>query len=166
MDESFDHFEHYRRHYPVMAEYIRRGNIRTERDAGMLHTFFSPCNVPEGLTEEYIRICLKLHPIRVKQKEIHSKKYDLHITLTDSRRMAIVRELAYTLLDQRVEIDPEEFEKRVDAIEAELPALPDLTTQLPTSFPPTLPRELLQSPMTSESFQVGMSKFIEVALKK
>ncbi len=52
----------------VMEGYRRRGAVKNDVEATMLHMFFCPVRVPKRLTNNEIRLCLLMSHERAKQR--------------------------------------------------------------------------------------------------
>jgi hypothetical protein len=51
----------------VMQGYKDSGAVQTPADEEALHMFFSPSRVVSGMTNEEVRICISLYPLKGKQ---------------------------------------------------------------------------------------------------
>lgn len=57
----------------TMRIYWNCGAVRSKDDHRRLHMFFSPWRVPVGLTNEEVRICISLYPLRKLHQEMYVK---------------------------------------------------------------------------------------------
>ncbi len=124
----------------VMSDYKHSGVFRKPEDAGTLHLFFSPNRVPAGLIDCEIEVCLALAPLVETWREKCLKRRQKHYDETLHQELFdILEKHGYT---------------RFQA-----------TGILAATERPGLPIELSLSPMTRESFQLGVQKLIEVLQK-
>ncbi|MCI5108411.1 MAG: hypothetical protein MRY49_01015 [Candidatus Pacebacteria bacterium] len=130
-------------------------NIITHRELGtddFLHRFFSPYRVPDGLTESEKRTCVKIYVELMSKRKIlvfaHKQNvYDkLLVELQDD----------YVLLEKYREgfckvIGEAAFQMTPEDVAGLISSIDSVTYQ-----PINLPAELLQSPMSRESFLLGI----------
>jgi hypothetical protein len=63
----------------VMANYKKRGFVRTKADQEGLHMFFSPYRVPKGLTKAEVRTCIRLSPQKRRIEEQGARQLEMSV---------------------------------------------------------------------------------------
>ncbi len=138
-------------------DHVTSGVFRKKNDAGNLHMFFSPNMVPSGLTDDEVGLCLELHERKEKISKWLLSKKKVEIRNRFQRRF----EEDYRALEKGRETLSIVFGEHAFSLTAE--EIADLRSDvfIATYWPISLPRELIQSPMTEQSFALGMRKLID-----
>lgn len=139
-------------------DYATSGVFRSRDDAGNLHAFFSPYIVPEGLTDEEIRMCLTLHRRREPICRRLSEKKKRQIKGVLLKRF----EDDYFSLEEWQTSFARIFGELIFTLTAEQIAEMHASVQVLMYIPVPLQRELTQSPMTRESFTAGVRQLTEL----
>lgn len=125
-------------------DYLTSGVFKEKTDAGDLHMFFSPRMVPADLTDDEVKLCLKLHARRKKISDRLSKKKKGEI------------EIDYQALEHERENLSLVFGEYAFSMTIEEIAALYSETRVAMYCPIPLPQELTRSPMTRDSFACGM----------
>lgn len=139
-------------------DYATSGVFTKKTDARDLHMFFSPYMVPAGLTDGEVRICL----------ELSKRKENIGESLLRKKRAETKAEWLQRFHEDRDALENERstlsgvFGDHAFDMTAEEIADLFSHTVVVTYQPVTLPRELIQSPMTREAFVAGVKALIEL----
>ena len=54
----------------ILTYYRRNKSVRDTEDERLLHSFFNPSRIPEGLTRVQVRVCILLAPLRDHERSL------------------------------------------------------------------------------------------------
>lgn len=137
----------------VMQDYKTSGVFRNEDDEGALHMFFSPYRIPDGLTDEEVRVCIDLHP---RRKELADKMtIKRERTLRDAWKKRLSEDYLF------LEKIKDELNQAFGPIEWTMDKILTVVTITILCYEPIpLPRDLINGPMTRERFANGIAALI------
>lgn len=145
----------------IKQDYRASGVFKGKKDADNLHMFFSPYRIPSGLTDFEIRLCLDVHQTREQLSEKLLKKRKSEIkSQTQERLEQDFAELEKERLALSVLWGEKAFSKTAEEVTI-LHAATDALEYIPIP----LPSELLEDPMTRESFDLGIEK-LKIKMKE
>jgi hypothetical protein len=158
---GYDAERHKRQSEAIKQDYLASGVLKNKNEYSDLHMFFSPWQVPAGLTDAEIRICLDIHKVREKlgKQLIHKRKNELQSRI-QKRLENDFEELEKERLALSVLWGEKIFKKSAEEIAKFIVAV-DILEYIPIP----LPLELRQNPMTRKSFELGIQK-LQAQIKK
>jgi hypothetical protein len=126
--------------------------IREQGTKDFLHRFFSPYKVPAELTEEEIQICVRLYP---RKNKLSKQIAGIHKRETYVKLLKAL-EANYMLLEGYRESYSKVFGEAALRLTPEDVAYLTSESDTLSYFPVSLPPELVQDPITRESFSEGI----------